>query len=249
MTSGDAGPTADESRGVLSEVLRVLQGTPVGGLPVVTVSWARSVTGAIAAADGSRTTLSGPEALVLTHRLRAIHKAILVGIQTVLSDDPLLSVRLVDGAQPQPVVLDSRLRFPLSARLLSRADKRPWIFHAEEGGTPAMHESGVALARGGCRLFPVRRDAAGLDLREVLASLLAEGVDSLMVEGGARVLGSFLAQGLASQAVVTISPSRIEGIAGPPVPDPAFVVRERCGNDLVVWGDLRARSSGRFARG
>jgi len=99
-------------------------------LPLVTVSWAQSANGAIAAADGSPVALSGPESLRLTHRLRALHGAIMVGIETVIADDPLLSVRLAEGPQPQPVILDSRLRFPPGARLLSRADRKPWIFRA-----------------------------------------------------------------------------------------------------------------------
>ena len=158
MTAAPAGGGAKKQGRIAQETLRVLRDAGHGPLPVVTVSWARSVTGAIAAADGVRTPLSGPEALLLTHRLRAMHDAILVGIRTVLSDDPLLSVRLVEGSQPQPVVLDSHLRFPLHARLLSRTDRKPWIFHLEStgGAHGAAPEHARALAAAGARLFPVR---------------------------------------------------------------------------------------------
>ncbi|MGD0728308.1 MAG: dihydrofolate reductase family protein, partial [Spirochaetia bacterium] len=98
MKAAWAGGETEKQGRIEQETLRVLREARRGSLPVVTVSWARSVTGAIAAADGARTPLSGPESLLLTHRLRAMHEAILVGIQTVLSDDPLLSVRLVEGA-------------------------------------------------------------------------------------------------------------------------------------------------------
>src|SRR5208337_2590726 len=101
-------------------------------LPVVTLSWAQSAAGAIAREDGSPLHISGPESMTLTHCLRAAHDAILVGIRTVLSDDPLLSARLLPSPpsppQPQPVILDSNLRFPLGARLLAREDRKPWIF-------------------------------------------------------------------------------------------------------------------------
>ena len=240
----------DEQGRIAHETLRVLREAGRSPLPIVTVSWARSVTGAIAAADGARTALSGPESLLLTHRLRAMHQAILVGIQTVLSDDPLLSVRRVEGAQPQPVVLDSHLRFPLEARLLSRTDRKPWIFFLE-GAEPersAAQQQARALAAAGARLFLVPGGKGGLDLRSVLGRLLAEGVHSLMVEGGARVLGSFISQGLASQAVITVSPTVIEGINGPHLPEAGRSVRERFGADEVVWMDLRARSSGRSGR-
>jgi GTP cyclohydrolase II len=247
MKAAWAGGETEKQGRIEQETLRVLREARRGSLPVVTVSWARSVTGAIAAADGARTPLSGPESLLLTHRLRAMHEAILVGIQTVLSDDPLLSVRLVEGAQPQPVILDSRLRFPPEARLLSRTDRKPWIFHL--AGAEAETARGEALAHGGGRLFPVRRGEGGLDLRHVLATLLSQGIHSLMVEGGARVLGSFISQGLASQAVITVSPSIIDGIKGPRMPETGHSLRERYGIDEVVWVDFRVRSSGRFACG
>ena len=253
MTAAHVGGDGQELRLIEQEALRVLQGASRGAGPVVTLSWARSVTGAIAAADGARTSLSGPESLLLTHRLRAMHEAILVGIQTVLSDDPLLSVRLVQGAQPQPVVLDSRLRFPPDARLLSRTDRKPWIFHSEVEGSPAMEEPwparGLKLVHLGARLFPVHRGDRGLDLHQVLALLRSEGIHSLMVEGGARVLDSFMSQGLASQAVITVSPVRIEGIQGPRMPATVPSLRERYGMDEVVWVDFRARSNGRSGRG
>jgi GTP cyclohydrolase II len=205
-------------------------------MPVVTLSWACTATGAIAAPDGSRTAVSGDESLVLTHRLRAMHAAILVGIQTVLSDDPLLSVRLVEGPQPRPVVLDSRLRTPARARLLSRPDTAPWIFHAGSAGA-----AGEELLRAGARLFAVGCTAEGLDLREVLAVLSAQGIGSVMVEGGARVLAAFLTAGLAAQAVVTTSPSRMDGIRGPSIPHFATTMRERYGKDIVLWGSFRSR--------
>ena len=245
MTAPPAG--GGDAQGLIArETLRVLRETGRGPLPIVTVSWARSVTGAIAAAGGAQTALSGPESLLLTHRLRAMHGAILVGIQTVLSDDPLLSVRLVEGTQPQPVILDSHLRFPLDAKLLSRTDRKPWIFHLEGAG-PAPGRAvphARALAAMGARLFPVPPGTGGIDLHGVLAGLLAEGIHSLMVEGGARVLGSFISQGLASQAVITTSPTVIEGIKGPQIPETGNSLRERYGTDEVVWIDLRARSSG-----
>jgi riboflavin-specific deaminase-like protein len=249
MTAPRAGGMEEQGR-VAFETHQVLCDAGRSPLPIVTVSWARSVTGAIAAADGARTALSGPESLRLTHCLRAMHDAILVGIQTVLSDDPLLSVRLVEGAQPQPVILDSHLRFPLDARLLSRTDRKPWIFHLQ-GAEPARgagRDHANALAAAGARLFPVLAGSGGLDLHCVRAELLAEGIHSLMVEGGARVLGSFISQRHASQAVITVSPTIVDGIKGPQMPETGRSVHERCGRDEVVWIDLRERSSGRSVR-
>ena len=95
------------------------------GRPLVTLSYAQSLDGCIAAGPGQRLSLSGPEALMLTHELRAAHAAILVGIGTVLADDPRLTVRLVPGSHPQPVVVDSRLRIPDDCYLLRHGPRRP----------------------------------------------------------------------------------------------------------------------------
>ncbi len=207
--------------------------------PAVTVCWAQSLDGAIAPADGKRTTLSSPESLALTHRLRSMHRAILVGIGTVLADDPQLTVRLVGGPSPQPVVLDSSLRLPLSARLLARTDAVPWIFHAS--GAPA--EKVRELERRGARLFALHGSENGLPLEEVLRILGAHRIRSLMVEGGARMLRSFMTEGQAHQAVVTVSPMRMDGIrifdASPDqlsALDFVETSQEKYGRDTVTWG-------------
>jgi len=231
---------------VLREALAVLCARH-GPLPVVTVTWAQSASGAIAAASGRPLLLSGPESMLLTHRLRAAHDAILVGIQTVIADDPLLSARLppepVPHPQPQPVVLDSRLRFPLSARLLAREDRIPWIFACSgaetvEPGSTGADEKALALEQKGARIFRVRRGPGGLDLYPVLQALGAEGIRSLMVEGGARVLRAFITAGFADQVVLTTSPSAVTGLQGPGLPGLVRSVTERLGADSVTWGTL-----------
>jgi riboflavin-specific deaminase-like protein len=242
MTGAEPWPPAPADR-IMAAVLGVIdmrRGPRMkrDPLPVVTLSWARSAAGAIAREDGKPLLLSGRESMMLTHRLRAAHDAILVGIQTVLNDDPLLSVRLLPGPppfpQPQPVVLDSRLRFPTGARLLAREDRKPWIFHAPEAGAAAA----AALKEKGARLFQVSRGPGGLDLHETLMKLGAAGISSLMVEGGARVLRAFLAAGFADQLVVTMSPSTVQGMRGPDMPGCVESLTEAHGADSVTWGTL-----------
>jgi 3,4-dihydroxy 2-butanone 4-phosphate synthase/GTP cyclohydrolase II len=101
------------------------------GRPFVTLSYAQSLDGSIAARPGRPLALSGSKSMALTHGLRATHEGILVGIGTLLADDPRLNVRLVEGKDPQPIVVDSRLRFPPYANLL-RNGRIPWIATSAE---------------------------------------------------------------------------------------------------------------------
>jgi 3,4-dihydroxy 2-butanone 4-phosphate synthase/GTP cyclohydrolase II len=185
------------------------------GRPLVTLSFAQSLDGSISLRRGEPLALSGPQSLAFTHRLRGAHDAILVGIGTVLADDPRLTARDTDGGNPRPVVLDSNVRIPNKARLWAHPCG-PWVF--ARAGIPAEGRDAVA-ARGG-RLFEAPRSHGGLlDLPAVLAELGRNEIRSLMVEGGAAVITSFLAAGLADRAAITIAPVFVGGLraleAGP----------------------------------
>lgn len=183
--------------------------------PFVTVAYAQSIDGSIAARDRSPLRISNQASMTLTHRLRAVFDGILVGIETVLADNPRLSVRLVDGAHPQPVVLDTHLRTPPEARLLQREDVRAWLVSA--GTNPA--ERHTAITRAGGSVLTCRPDARGrVDLRDLGALLYEKGIGSLMVEGGARVITSFIRARMVDLFIITISPVLIGGL---PVVDAA----------------------------
>src|SRR5512144_1074873 len=94
--------------------------------PRITLAYAQSLDGSIAARSGVPLQLSGTESMQYTHQLRAAHDAILVGIGTVLSDDPRLNVRLTAGVSPRPILRDSELRCPIDARCLESA-RRPIV--------------------------------------------------------------------------------------------------------------------------
>lgn len=178
--------------------------------PLVTLTWAQSLDGSIAAAPGLRTALSCPESLAMTHALRARHDAILVGIGTVLADDPSLTVRLVEGSSPRAVILDSRLRLPLGARLLGRSDGGPLVIAARDADR-ARRE---ALEKAGATVIVADRGEDGLiDLHSALAALADTGIRTLMVEGGAAVLASFLSLRLVDEVVATIAPVILAGLS------------------------------------
>ncbi len=211
---------------------------PPGTRPHITLAYAQSLDGAIAARADERTLLSSPASLALTHALRAHHDAILVGISTVLSDDPELTVRLVEGPNPQPVVLDSRLRTPPQARLF-HAPPAPWLA-AVEPVDPARREALEAL---GARVLPMPQDGSGrVHLPCLLEQLQALGVRRLMVEGGSQVLTAFLTQRLADLLVLTIAPRYLGGLPAippehprrlPHLPAPRWV---QLGPDAILWG-------------
>jgi 3,4-dihydroxy 2-butanone 4-phosphate synthase/GTP cyclohydrolase II len=191
-------------------------------------------------------TLSGPESMTLTHALRAQHDGILVGIDTVLTDDPCLTVRLVEGPDPQPIVLDSRLRTPVDARLFRHPTLRPWIATtttAERGRERALIAAGARVVR-----VPPNDDGQ-VDLAALLPRLRALGIASLMVEGGARVITSFLAGRAVDRLVLTIAPLLVGGLnavgnlaeksgdAFPTLRNPRY---QWFGPDLVLLGELQA---------
>ncbi len=213
------------------------------GRPVVTLSYAQSLDGSLTSRPGKRLAISGAESRRLTHQLRAAHDAILVGIGTLLTDDPRLNARLVGGPHPQVVVLDAELRTPLQARVLQRSDLRALIVCAKD----APQEKARQIEKAGGRILRVAADAGGLlDLAEMLRAIHRLGLRSLMVEGGAEVVTSFINSRLVDQAVVTLSAMWIGGPhAGRVNPDgdgciplilePRF---ESVGRDLVIWGRL-----------
>jgi GTP cyclohydrolase II len=207
--------------------------------PAVTLSYAQSLDGCITQSRGQPMALSGEQSLVFTHRLRAAHDAILVGIGTVLADDPRLNVRLVEGRNPQPIVLDSKLRMPLESRLLSDPQRPVWI--ATTSGADSQKRAPLQTA--GAKLLDIHANPDGrVDLEELLAHLAAHNIRSLMVEGGAGVITSFLSQKLVDRIVLTIAPifagglHAVERLPKGMTPRLQGVQYQRSGEDILVLG-------------
>jgi len=214
------------------------------GRLLVTLSYAQSLDGCIAARPGQPLAVSGTLSLTLTHQLRAAHDAILVGIGTVLADNPRLTVRLVEGRHPQPVV-DSQLRFPPDANLLKHHPLPAWIAtseHADRGRQRALERAGAHVLR-----FPAGPHG-GLNLAALLECLGRLGITRLMVEGGARIITSFLRERLVDLLVLTVSPMLVGGglhaVGDLDETDPACFPRLKKpgsawrGDDLILWGEL-----------
>lgn len=213
---------------------------------LVTLSYAQSLDGSLTLERGKPLRLSSEPTMRLTHQLRAMHDAILVGIGTVLADNPRLTVRLVRGKHPQPIILDSHLRLPLNAALFANPEKSPWIATVESPQNPRWQ----ALTARGALLLPFSPDAQGrVSWQALLQVLYQRGIHSLMVEGGAQVIQSLLQAGLADQAVVTLALRFVGGLKILEKPLATWEVLEfpalekagcqQMGEDLVVWGKLR----------
>lgn len=208
--------------------------------PFVTLAYAQSLDGSIAGEGNRPLSLSSPASLQLTHELRAAHNAILVGIGTVVADNPRLNVRLAAGDDPRPIVVDSRLRIPRAAHLLQNG-RGLWLATTEAATATAEAE---LLSRGATVLRLRALENGWVDLEGLLERLGKRGVSHVLVEGGARILTSFLESKLVDYVVVTLSPRFVGGVR--PLDSrelssyPGLVSwrSERVGEDLVVAGGL-----------
>ena len=179
--------------------------------PLVTVHYAQTIDGRIASRTGDSRYVSGDGSLRLAHELRAAHAAVLVGIGTVLADDPQLTVRLVPGESPVRVIVDSQLRIPLDANVLTTKVARTIV-----ATTSLASEDRAAQIRArGAEVLSVNADAEGhVDLKDLLARLRDEGIRSVLVEGGRGIITAVLRDHLVDRLTVCIAPKVIgEGIA------------------------------------
>jgi len=184
------------------------------GRPYVTLKWAQSADGKLAGPGPKRVQISNPASLGIVQDLRAASDCVMVGIGTVLSDDPLLTVRDVTPVRSLArIVLDSQLKIPLNSRLVQTAGEVRLAVFCAAG--VYFKEEWRKLESAGVIVEPVSSDADGLSLGEILDYLGQRNVTHLLVEGGAKLLGSFLRQNLADRVWVFSSPMII-GQAGSP---------------------------------
>lgn len=185
--------------------------------PFVILKLAISADDKIAAAGRRTVAITGEAAKARVHLLRAQSDAILVGIGTVLADDPLLTVRLpgLESQSPVRVVLDRALRISGTSKLIHSARQHPlWVFASETADAPAAMKLGGAGAQI-IRVATTKTPPMGLDLKAVLNALSERGITRLMVEGGARVAASFIDSGFADEVWLLRGPDKIgaDGIA------------------------------------
>ncbi len=217
-------------------------------VPYVSIKLALSLDGRIATRSGASKWVTGTDARVRVHALRATQDAVAVGIGTVLSDDPNLTVRDTEGESPQRIIFDTHLRTPLHARIVQTAAEVPTIILAS---TDAPFENEEALTSHGVEVMRTATTAEGrIDVLVAMNALAQRGIVAMMVEGGAELAGSFLATRLTDElhaflAPILLGPRGRPGAvdwAGPDIPAKApRIVNpqwELCGDDAHVFGRL-----------
>ncbi len=179
------------------------------GIPFVTTKFAASLDGKIATRESDSRWITGESARREAHRLRAVSDAVLVGIGTVLTDDPLLTARDGDDQplqrQPLRIVVDSRGRTPATARLLQAPGPVLVV------GANSVKKGKHALAGTGAETIQLPSGDGTVDLKALVAYLGERDMTSLLVEGGGTLLGAFFDMGLVDKVVTFIAPVIIGG--------------------------------------
>ena len=191
-----------------------MSGAAPSGRPSVTLKLATSLDGRIALASGESKWITGAEARVEVHRLRAEHDAIIVGSETVLADDPELTARLDPMPEKQPlrVVADSRGRIPASAKLFSTLEVGPVAIATLETQNLDHWPSTQGLQ---FWMLPAGEGSTSISLPELLNSAQRAGVTSMMVEGGGQLAASFVRDGLVDRIEWFRAPVLLGGDARP----------------------------------
>ncbi len=230
------------------------------GLSYLTLKLAISLDGRIATRTGASKWITCPESRLRVQGLRAAHDAVMVGVNTVLADDPRLTVRDIPGRSPVRVIVDSKLKIPLTAQVVQTAGQTPTCVVTTNAAPKVTEE---ALLAAGVRIIRVPTTAEGrCDPTAVLRELAAREVVSVMCEGGSEFGGSLLASRLPDELHVFVAPvllgprGRAAAVdwAGPENPSDAPRIEpprwELCGGDAYVWGPLRyPKKTGRTSPG
>jgi len=206
--------------------------------PYVILKWAQSVDGQLAVTSGQPKAISGDKAARVVHRLRACMDGIIVGIRTAMDDDPRLTARQTPIRRVATrIVLDTRLRTPPGSFLVRTAPQTPTLVITARSSLKKYAGRAERLESSGVNVVGVSARKGNVDLHDALKLLHARSMTNVLVEGGATVLSAFLADRLADEAYVFVSP-RVLGpqssaVTFPDGFDRHFVDHRRVGHDTL----------------
>ncbi len=224
------------------------------GRPYLILKWAQSIDGRIATASGESRAISGRAAHRWVHRLRARLDGIVVGVGTVLADDPLLTARGVRIHRVATrVVLDSRLRIDARCKLVRTAEQYPTLVFTTRAGMEGRRLHAERLRRAGVDIECCRARRGRVDISAVVRKLGARMMSNVMVEGGGAVLTEFLSRGFVDEAYVFVAPRFIGGDGatvafGGPMKNELLVTSRRVGPDTLYHADFAAKGGYMFQR-
>lgn len=175
------------------------------GLPYVTYKCAMTLDGKIASITGESRWISGDESRKHVHRMRSHNDAVMVGVDTIIADNPLLTVRHVKGRNPVRIIVDSRLRTPTTVDILSGPLAHATIIACTEDD-PAVHRRYLQT---GVSVLVCDPREGRVDLRDLLEKLGRLGIQSILLEGGSRLAGDALTRGLIDECVFFYAPKVI----------------------------------------
>ena len=206
--------------------------------PFVLMKYAMTLDGKIATYSGKSRWITGEAARAAVHETRNEYRGIMVGVQTVIQDDPLLTCRMEGGRDPVRIICDTHLRTPLSARIVASARRIPTYL-----ATCSQDEKKIKRFEiMGCRILQISKEGNHLCLKELMDRLGAEKIDSIILEGGGTLNFSALKSGIVNKLQVYIAPkmfggatakSPVEGV-GIEAPSQAFQFSDR---KIKIFGD------------
>jgi len=174
------------------------------GLPFVTLKYAQTLDGKIATLTGDSRWISGWSSLGFAHRIRSLNDAILVGVNTIIRDNPRLTVRLAKGKNPRRIIVDSRLRTPLDSNVLQGRSALSTIIATT---LLSDRERIKRIQSTGAEAWLIKKDRSNqVDLRHLLKELGQRNIRFLLVEGGSKIITSFLKKRLADRLVIIMAP-------------------------------------------
>ncbi|MFO8057325.1 MAG: bifunctional diaminohydroxyphosphoribosylaminopyrimidine deaminase/5-amino-6-(5-phosphoribosylamino)uracil reductase RibD [bacterium] len=215
--------------------------------PYVILKAAATLDGNIATKTGNSLYITGEEARKEVHRLRDIYQAVMVGAGTVKADNPQLTVRRQGGKNrhPRPVVLSSKLDFPLKSNFMSAGgEDGPLIFTSKVAGVKKIK----SFRQAGAEVEIIKKDrSGGLDLKEIMKQLGERQIASVLLEGGGGLFSSFLRANMADEVVMFFAPRMLAGDGipltrgtGPRKMEDALLLDDlssrRLGEDIMITG-------------
>lgn len=212
------------------------------GKPFVTMKYAMTMDGKIACRTGLSKWITEEPARQYVQYERLRHSAIMVGVGTVIADNPLLTCRLENGRNPVRIICDTSLRTPLDSEIVKTAHEIPTIVATCSDDAEKINQ----IEKSGCRIIKIKESDGHIDLNDLMEKLGADGIDSILLEGGGELNYSALRSGIVNKVQAYVAPkifggktaqTAVSGL-GVDCPDEAFILEhtaiKRIGDDFLI---------------